>query len=85
MYHGPISVSTGTMWKHERPAEEARRSPIAGQRKRRTNTRHPIAAITRPWALYQHDRDSRRSSLTSLRDHGGAPPRILVESTSVAP
>jgi DNA-binding transcriptional LysR family regulator len=37
-----------------------------------------------PWALYQHDRDIAQKLAASLRDHGGAPPRILVESTSVA-
>ena len=36
-----------------------------------------------PWALYQHDREIVQKLVASLRDHGGAPPRIAVESTSV--
>ena len=37
-----------------------------------------------PWALYQHDREIAQKLGASLREHGGTPPRILVESTSVA-
>ena len=36
-----------------------------------------------PWALYQHDREIVQKLVASLRDHGGAPPEIRVESTSV--
>jgi DNA-binding transcriptional LysR family regulator len=36
-----------------------------------------------PWALYQHDREIVQKLLVALRDGGGAPPRVMVESTSV--
>ena len=36
-----------------------------------------------PWALYQHDREIVQKLVAALRDHGGSPPRIMVESTSV--
>ncbi|HET9047176.1 MAG TPA: LysR family transcriptional regulator [Casimicrobiaceae bacterium] len=36
-----------------------------------------------PWALYQHDREIMQKLIASLRGHGGTPPKILVESTSV--
>ncbi len=36
-----------------------------------------------PWALYQHDREIASKLVASLRDHGGAPPKIGVETNSV--
>jgi DNA-binding transcriptional LysR family regulator len=36
-----------------------------------------------PWALFQHDREILQKLVASLRDHGGTPPNIQVESSSV--
>lgn len=36
-----------------------------------------------PWALYQRDREMVQKLLSALRAEGAAPPRVMVESTSV--
>ena len=36
-----------------------------------------------PWVLYQRDREILQKLLVALRDGGGGPPRVMVESSSV--
>lgn len=36
-----------------------------------------------PWVLYQRDREIMRKLVAALREDGGAPPRVMVESSSV--
>jgi DNA-binding transcriptional LysR family regulator len=36
-----------------------------------------------PWVLYQRDREIVQKLLVALREDGGAPPRVMVESSSV--
>jgi len=36
-----------------------------------------------PWALYQRDREIVQKLVSALREDGGAPPRVMVESSSV--
>jgi DNA-binding transcriptional LysR family regulator len=53
---------------------------------------HPLLARRRvaaadlepyPWVLYQHDREIVQKLLVALREEGGSPPRVMVESSSV--
>ena len=36
-----------------------------------------------PWVIYQHDRDVLTKLSAVLREHGGEPPNLLVETTSL--
>lgn len=58
---------------------------IAGDDHPLVRRRHVCAAdlAPYPWVLYQRDREIVHKLLTALRDEGGAPPRVMVESSSV--
>jgi DNA-binding transcriptional LysR family regulator len=58
---------------------------IAGDRHPLLKRRHVAAAdlAPYPWALYQRDREIMHKLVTALRDDGGAPPRVMVESNSL--
>ena len=58
---------------------------IAGDDHPLVRRRHVSAAdlAPYPWVLYQRDREIVQKLLTALRDDGGAPPRVMVESSSV--
>ena len=58
---------------------------IAGDDHPLVKRRHVVAADfgPYPWALYQRDREIVQKLLMALRADGGAPPRVMVESSSV--
>lgn len=58
---------------------------IAGDDHPLVRRRHVSAAdlAPYPWALYQRDREMVAKLITALRDDGGTPPRVMVESSSV--
>lgn len=58
---------------------------IAGDDHPLVRRRHVSAAdlAPYPWALYQRDREIVHKLVTALRDDGGAPPRVMVQSSSV--
>jgi DNA-binding transcriptional LysR family regulator len=51
-----------------------------------TNKRRHVSAADLapyPWALYQRDREILQKLMKAVRDEGGTPPRVMVESGSV--
>lgn len=58
---------------------------IAGDGHPLLKRRHVMAAdlAPYPWVLYQRDREIVQKLLKALRDDGGTPPRVMVESSSV--
>lgn len=58
---------------------------IAGDHHPLLKRRHVTAAdfAPYPWALYQRDREIMHKLITALRDDGGVPPRVMVESNSL--
>ena len=58
---------------------------IAGEAHPLVRRRHVSAAdlASYPWVVYQRDREIVHKLLTALREEGGAPPRVMVESSSV--